>query len=127
MLQVSANAYWKSQNARNATPVPSVRVRHALEEEPMVSNEAISMAEHEGKADCVEEQPAQANMSTMPSKRTLTDSRVRAKPTIKEHESRLHEEDEERRDDRPHRIDRIDVRRRRRGRRRCCTSSARAG
>ena len=90
-----------------------VGVRSPLQEEPVVTDEAIAMAEHEGEAPCIEEEPAEARVDDAFENHVDRLTRT-GEARLEKHEAGLHEEHEERRDDGPHRVDRVDVRRSRR-------------
>ena len=77
--QVSANANWKSQNGQERDAGGLISRRRVLQEEPVIADEAVAVAEHEGKAEGEEQRPHR-QVSTMHSISTLTVSRERQKP-----------------------------------------------
>jgi hypothetical protein len=83
-----------------------IRGRGVLEEEPMVADEAVAVSEHKGEADCVEENSAKASIH-----HALDEHIHRFTGTTEagfEHrEPDLHSEYQERGDERPRRVYRI--------------------
>ena len=107
MEQVSAKANWNSQNARNATPVRFIGRRSALQEEPVHTDETVAVAEHEGEAPGVEEKTAEAGVDDAFHQHVYGFARA-AEARFEHRESDLHAEHQECRDQRPHRVDRVD-------------------
>ena len=105
--QVSAKANWKSQKARNATPVEPYVAGTSCRKKNSVPKNGVARAEHEGEAPGVEEEPAETGVDD--ALHEDVDRLARAAEAGFEHgEAGLHAEDEERRDERPHRVDRVD-------------------
>ena len=104
---VSAKANWNNQNARNATLGRAVRRRHAVQEEVLVADEAVAVPELEGEADRPVEESAQARVE-----HALEEHVDRfpgpGETGLEAHEPGLHEEDQERGNQHPDRVDRTD-------------------
>ena len=82
--QVSAKAKLEDPESEEGDAAGLVRGGNALQEEPVVTDEAVAMAEHEGEADGVEEGCRTGEVSTMHSISTLT-SLTRAAEACFEH------------------------------------------
>ena len=81
--------------------------RRALQEEPVLADEAVAVAEHEGKAEGVEQNAAEAGVDD--AFHQYVDGFAGAAESGFEHgEAHLHAEHEERRDQRPNRVERVD-------------------
>jgi hypothetical protein len=76
----------------------------------VIADEAVSVGEHESEAPRVKEESAEARIDDAFEKHVDRLPRS-GEARLEKHEAGLHEEYEERRDDGPHRIDRVDVRR----------------
>ncbi len=101
---VSAKANWKTQNASSGTPVVAVGLGQALQEEAVRADEAVAVLEHEGEANRPEEDAADTGVGD------AFDEDVHRLALAREagfehHEADLHAEDQERRDQRPRRVD----------------------
>src|SRR5262249_23711966 len=84
----------------------SIRVGRAVEEEELVSDEAVARAEHEREAERPEERAAKARIDDAVQEDVHGRAR-RRKARLEEEEARLHEEHEEGRAQRPYRVERI--------------------
>ncbi len=84
-----------------------IRFGRALEEEPVIADEAVAMAEHEGEANGIEENAAETRIYD--ALHQHVDGFTRAAETRLQHgEADLHTEDEERRDQCPCGVDGVD-------------------
>jgi len=84
-----------------------------VQEEELLADEAVTRAEHEGKAPGPEQDATETGIDDAFEEDVHGFARAR-KTGLEHHEACLHEEHEERRDERPHVVDRVHV-----GRRRC--------
>ena len=98
--QVSAKAYWNRKKASMAMPVEPKVSGAPCRKKYWWPMKPLPEPNMKAKPKAQKSRP-QRHVSTMPSSRTFTVSRVRAKPGLEEHEPRLHEEHEERRDAAP--------------------------
>ena len=105
--QVSAKANWKIQNARKATPVRFIGRGSVLQEEPVVSNEAVAVAEHECEAEGIEQNAAKAGIDDAFHQHVdgLTGA---AEARFQHGEADLHAEHEESGDQGPGSVHRVD-------------------
>src|SRR5450631_262362 len=81
--------------------------RDALEEEPMVSDETVAMAKHEGEAKGIEEDAAEAGVNDA-FHEDVDGFAGAAEPGFEHGEADLHSEDKKSRDERPNGVDGID-------------------
>ncbi len=86
----------------------SVGLGRAMQEEEFVADEPVTRAEHERKSKGPEQQPTQTRVddSLQEDVHCLPGTR---ETSFQRHESGLHEEHQERRNEGPHRVDGIDV------------------
>ena len=78
-----------------------------LQEEPVITDEPVAVAEHEGEADGVEENAAEAGVNDTLHQHVDRFART-AKASLKHREADLHAEDKERRNQGPRSVDRVD-------------------
>ena len=83
-----------------------VGCRHTLQEEPVITNEAVAVAKHEREAEGVEQQAAQAGVNHALHENVDRLTRT-AEAGLQHGEADLHAEDQERRDQSPRGIDRV--------------------
>ena len=85
----------------------SVGVRRAVQEEVLVTDPLVAGAEHERETERPEQQCAQAGVGDTRD-HDVGDFAGSCEPGLQEHEPGLHEEHEERRDQHPHGVHRVD-------------------
>ena len=81
--------------------------RRVLQEEPVIADEAVAVAEHERETDGVEQNAAKAGVHDAFHQHVHRLART-AEAGFEHREADLHAEHQERRDQRPHGVDRID-------------------
>src|SRR6185369_9661899 len=104
--QVSANAYWKSQNARNATPVEPYVAGAFCRKKYSVPKNGVPEPNMNAKPQA-EQEPAETGVDD--AFHQHVDGLARTTETRLQHgEACLHAEHQERCHERPHRVDRVD-------------------
>src|SRR6185295_12104000 len=97
----------KEPERQKSHPGTFISGRSATQEEPVVANEPVAMAEHEGKAESVEKDPAQASVHDTLHQDVHGFSRS-TKAGLQHGKPDLHAEDQERRNQSPDGVERVD-------------------